>query len=265
MTGFYFRKQNIKYNTVENTESSNAIHPDNADNSAIYTNENNDSEPTVVDKMDLLEHEQYYLLIPSVHEMRVYSSKKILANDLNDELMIAGAINYISANFPEKAYYKSGSKDTSSLYISVDVIKEYVKKLYDRALSNNLPEFLCVEGEQSCAWTLQSSDKYSYDCAERGCYFPFWSGVDKLSIYDKIDIAGDYTYLYDKALQEGHYDGGYGAITIGNPDSEESIMVETTDINEVFKQYPKYFNSYKHTFKNNADGTITYISTELIQ
>ncbi len=236
------------------------------------TTTKNDYRLIKISDLSYKEYVKYLALVQDNNDINsIYGNKKVNVSSFSEETLLYNVLIYLMIN-NELEYYYNGT----SYCILIDQLTDSVKKIYNYEINKqSLPNFL--SGPLSQSMELSLSDTITG--------IKTYEGFDKIEdikslnsvpasniMYEKMEIVDSNIYLYIKKIMNDDMDWsdtGWGSFTKRDGSGKIEITEENTpsgiiNVKDLYKKYPEYFTTYKHTFRKNSDGSILYISTEPI-
>ena len=198
-----------------------------------------------------------------------YKSTKTTFSTLsNMEKMLIVLKNYSSEEV--KTVNKTQVKDMvdiSEIHDTVQIYENFNKKAKEIFNENNYD----WKDYIGCAGRLEyKNDNYylfGFDGGGKG------SSIGSYSKLQKAEKNQDYIYLYDKFIYVDFenldmLEGDQKAHVYTEADEKNDIGTESdypSKVEELYKKYENKLKTYKHTFKQNEDGSYYWVSSEIYE
>lgn len=209
-------------------------------------------------------------------ETLVYQSNKVTENDLTNQLKLLTIFDNLDENDVSRTEYRYENEYITSnehrIY-SKDTIEKRAKEIFGENVSITHESFEPIFGE-SVVFANNEYDRYSY---QGGGGTPWESSANILvsaekyedgtiCIYDKyvhlVEVNGSYDIYSSSDKKEKLASNVDSTIIHGSVEGTQSSDLEKQRIQNVEKYLGKELPTYKHTFKQNSDGTYYWYSTE---
>lgn len=283
----------IKEKNIE-TAQSNAIQTSNVDTDMSINTEELDKNSELVKELysKILKSNYIYCNDDGEFLGSFYKDKKVTVDDLSNEEKLVAVLQYLTEN------NKGKNMDFSDLEDEVlDKLEYYVGEVGDKGNSSEVEIYddnevkaaveeifgnnVNVTGftiDNHCAYVYEYYDEkyYSYSYPGGG----YGIGAYGYSEIQSAEKTGDYIYIYDKFIYREDYptDGEeyieyYTDSTKNNSidkilfsDNNYKVIEDTikdnVEANNLISKYNEKLNTYKHTFKKDANGNYYWVSTE---
>ena len=175
--------------------------------------------------------------------------------------------------FPSEDEYYDGMDDAldnklGHIISAKDVIK-YANKFYNLSLSEDAYKSVKTLKNQG---QTDIQGIYLTKFNNEDVYYVYLVADEEsesnVNTYYKLEKTDNNIYLYYKAIY--NYFDGYD-----NHESDDNLMIiykfdgsgklQIDDNRKLFDEHPEYFTDYKLTFKDNGDGTYTFVSNEPVK
>ena len=215
-------------------------------------------------------------------ELIAYQSEKVTEKNMNNSLKLLTVFNNLGKNDATRVEYKYESEEIPKrehIIYAKDVVENKAKEIFGKDVKIVHQD---ASPYDSQAIKYQNDEYDSYEYEGGGCV-P-WEGSVNLLISAEKDNTGT-IYIYDKYVhlvevenlkEDGtNIAGTYDIYTSSDKkeklaskvDFNEKNIYPDADNNEIYiqnieKYLGKELTTYKHTYKQNSDGTYYWYSTE---
>ena len=269
-TVIYLKSDNVNNNSNTNTNNKDNLN-DNINSEDIMSKIETLILPAAIIEQDYTNYLYNEKYICSTHggacANNLYQSTAVNSIDLDIKYKILNTIRFLLIYKPDAFLQEKGSvlygneqSYTSKLnYISVLNLKSYIEKFYNSKLDDDYYKditHLRYIGIDS----MEGADIINFN----GQYYVVDLGTSDLNVKEEVNITAHnnriekedgYIYYYTSVINNlhCHYENCY----IGEMVDSNKISGEIT-----YDRYKSYYNDWKLTFKDNDDGTYTFISSE---
>lgn len=215
-------------------------------------------------------------------ELIAYQSEKVTEKNMNNSLKLLTVFNNLGKNDATRVEYKYESEEIPKrehIIYAKDVVENKAKEIFGKDVKI-VHQDASPYDSQTIKYQNDEYDSYEY---EGGGSVPWEDSVNLLISAEK-DNTGT-IYIYDKYVHLVEVDnikenginvaGSYDIYTSSDKkeklaskvDFEEKNIYPDADNNEIYIQnieryLGKELTTYKHTYKQNSDGTYYWYSTE---